>query len=96
MTIVLSIGAFINFLVIIRGVPYALGKERPSGSGGLIWWASVTLLVAVFALVSLVAAVGLASSTSTAAHLVLVLAVLFIVWMFFSRRAPSHGINSAS
>ena len=56
MTIVLSIGAFINFLVIILGVPYALWKERPSGSGGLIWWASVTLLVAVFALVSLVAA----------------------------------------
>lgn len=93
MTIVLSIGAFINFLVIILGVPRALWKERPSGSGGLIWWAIVTLLVAVFSCVSLVAAVGLASSTSTAAHLVLVLAVLLILWMFFTRRAPSHSVR---
>jgi hypothetical protein len=93
MTIVLSIGAFINFLVIILGVPHMLWKERPSGFSGLIWWASVTLLVAAFSLVSLVAAVGLASSTSTAAHLALVLAVVFIVWMFFTRKAPSHSSN---
>jgi hypothetical protein len=94
MAIVLSIGAFINFLVILLGVPHILWKERPSGSGGLIWWASVTLLVAVFSFVSLVAAVGLASSTSTAAHFVLVLAILFVVWMFFTRRAPSHSVKS--
>lgn len=85
MTIVLSIGAFINFLVILLGVPRVLWRERPSGSGGLIWWVSVALLVAVFSFVSLVAAVGLAASTSTAAHLVLVLAVLLIVLMFFTR-----------
>jgi heme A synthase len=92
MTTVLSIGAFINFLVIIVGVPVVLWREKPKGSGGLIWWVIVALLVAVFALVSLLATLLLATSASTLAHLVLVLVVLLIVFMFFTPRgAPTRS-----
>lgn len=90
MTILLSIGAVIDFLIIIFGVPSVLWTKKPDGTLGLIWWLCVTLLVALFSVASFVAALGLAISTSTAAHLVLVLGVLFILWMFFTRRAPSH------
>jgi hypothetical protein len=89
-TIVLGIGAAIDFLVIIFGVPGVLWTKKPDGALGLIWWLSVTLLVAIFSVASFVAALGLATSTSTAAHLVLVVGVLVILWMFFTRRAPSH------
>jgi len=93
MTIVLSIGAIINFLVIALGVPHVLWKQKPNGSNGLIWWVIVTLLVAVFSVVSLVAALGLAISTSAASHFVLALTILFVLWMFFTRKAPSHSVN---
>jgi hypothetical protein len=91
MTIVFSICAVINFLVIILGVPSVLWAEKPNGALGLIWWACVTLLVATFSIASLVAALGLATSSSTAAHLILFLGVLLILWMFFTRRAPSRA-----
>jgi hypothetical protein len=90
MTIVLSICAVIDFLVIILGVPSVLWAKKPNGALGLIWWACVTVLVATFSVASLVAALGLATSTSTAAHVILFLGVLLILWMFFTRRAPSH------
>jgi hypothetical protein len=91
MTTVLSIGAFINFLVIIVGVPLVLWREKPKGPSGLIWWVIVALPVVVFALVSLLATLLLATSASTLAHLVLGLVVLLIVFMFFIRRAPTHA-----
>ena len=91
MTIVLSICAVVDFLVIILGVPSVLWTKKPNGALGLIWWACVTLLVATFSVASLVAALGLASSTSTAAHLILFLGVLLILWMFFTRRAPTRA-----
>jgi hypothetical protein len=91
MTIVFSICAVINFLVIILGVPSVLWAEKPNGALGLIWWACVTLLVATFSIASVVAALGLATSSSTAAHLILFLGVLLILWMFFTRRAPSRA-----
>lgn len=91
MTVVLSIGACINFAIIILGVPYVLWGKKPSGPGGLIWWLAVTLLVMIFGAVSLVAELALATSRSTIARLVLVLAVLIIVVMFFRRQAPSEA-----
>jgi hypothetical protein len=91
MTIVLSICAVIDFLVIILGVPSVLWAKKPNGTLGLIWWGCVTLLVATFSVASLVAGLGLATSTSTAGHLILFLGVLLILWMFFTRRAPSHA-----
>jgi hypothetical protein len=91
MTIVLSICAVIDFLVIILGVPGVLWAKKPSGTFGLVWWACVTLLVAVLSVASLVAGLGLATSASTAGHFILFLAALSILWMFFTRRAPSHA-----
>lgn len=91
MIIVLSICAVIDFLVIILGVPSVLWGKKPNGALGLIWWGCVTLLLAIFSIASLVAAFGLATSTSTAAHLILFLGVLLILWMFFTLRAPSQA-----
>jgi hypothetical protein len=91
MTVVLSICAFVNFLVIIVGVPHVLWKEKPKGSIGLIWWVIAALPVVVFSGVSLIAALGLAASPWTAAHIVLFLAVLFIPWMFFNRRTLARS-----
>jgi len=86
MTVVLSIGAFVNFLVIILSVPYALWKEKPNGSMGLVWWVIAASPVVVVSLVSLIAARGLAAGSWTAGHVILFLAVLFILWMFFNRK----------
>lgn len=91
MTIVLSICAVIDFLVILVGVPSVLWRKKPEGALGLIWWICVTLLLAIFSVASLVAAFGLATSTSTAGHLILFLGVLSILWMFFTLRAPDHA-----
>lgn len=90
MAIVLGIGAAIDFLVIILGVPGVLWTKKPSGTLGLLWWLCVTLLVAVFSVASFVAALGLAISDWTAAHFVLAIGVLAILWMFFALRAPSR------
>jgi hypothetical protein len=90
MTILLSIAAFVNSALIMWVVSYALWKKKPHGFIGLIWWLAVTSLVALFSVVSFVAALALAASTSLAAHLALLLVVLLVVWMFLTHRAEIH------
>ena len=91
MTIVLSIGAFINFLVMIVGVPLVLWKEKPKGASGLVWWLIVALPVAVFALVFLVTALLLTTSAWTLGQFHLLLAVVLTLVMFFRRGARTQS-----
>ena len=90
MTILFSVIAGIDFLVIVLGVPYAVWENAPKASRGPLWWAVVTLLVVIFGLVSLVAGLALATSDSNAGRFALMFAFLFIVFAFFKRRAARH------
>jgi hypothetical protein len=91
MTIFLGICGAINVAIIVLGIPSALWGKKPIGSGGLIWWLTVTLFIATFGAVSFVAELALATSDSNIARFVLVVALVVIVSMFFGRGKPSHA-----
>jgi uncharacterized membrane protein (UPF0136 family) len=92
MTTLLSIGAFINFLVVVIGIPYFLWSQKPSGGGtaGTIWWVVISAVVLVFGVISLVAGLQLATDTEFVTHILVPIGVLFMLYVFFRRLAPAR------
>jgi len=95
MTTLLSVGDFINFLVIVVGIPYFLWGSKPEGASaaGTLWWVVMTVVIVVFAVISLVAALQLATDTDTVTYVLYPLGVLLLVFLYFTRIAPSRSLR---
>lgn len=93
MTMLSSLGACIDFLIIIWGVPSVLWSQRPPGLAGSIWWGCVTFLVALFSIASLFAALALATSTSIGTHVIFLLVVALLIGLIVSIRRGRGPIS---
>ncbi len=86
----LTIGTFINFLVIVLGIPFFFWGRRPE-SAGTLWWAVMTIVVAVFSVIALVAGLQLATDTETVTYVLYPLSILLVLFLYFARIAPRRS-----
>ena len=84
MTTLFSVGTFIDFLIILTGVPLMLWRDRPAGNGGVVWWAFVTAAVALFACVSCGTGLALAGDMPSSLKILIVPVDLFMIYVFFT------------
>jgi hypothetical protein len=87
MLILFSVGVLINFLMVTICVPLVLWRDKPKGLGGLIWWAIISLTVALFAFVSFGTGLTLASSAPTLVERLILPVDVFVVVVFLKALA---------